>query len=145
MIAALWLEADEHIVLEKRDETGLLAGMWQLPAIEVEGPHGPGTLDAQLDGFLWSIAGEIEFAGRVAEAGVHGYVERVAERHGFTHLDWAVHVYQPIGVSLQPLFQRLSAGRDARYRVVPLTELRAYVFPRVYERIFETLSGERVR
>jgi A/G-specific adenine glycosylase len=195
-VVAFWLENEQGILLQKRPESGLLAGMWQLPAVEMEmgGATGFGTAanlragtrgqsglkkdrvrghydqigllsDHELDVILNELvintmlqaapresiqsAEEGEKYPQAANADsnsgekekLQSYVQIGEEKHIFTHLEWHVQVYRPVGVNLDDIH----IADSLEMRFVPRKEISSYVLPRVYEKIIGTMLGERVR
>src|SRR5690606_16601506 len=48
-VVFLWITDQKRVLLEKRKEEGLLAGMWALPTIELVNPSG---MDTKIDEYL---------------------------------------------------------------------------------------------
>lgn len=131
-VAALWLVADEVIWLEQRGDGGLLANMWQLPSVEAS--------DA-------TLAKAALTAAYIHDVHIRDEVElkRIATaKHIFTHLEWYVDVYRPVGITREDI-GKITAKSGAGMQWVPKGALALKVFPRVYEKIFEEILGERVR
>jgi A/G-specific adenine glycosylase len=140
-VAALWLTKEDAIMLEQRAGEGLLANMWQLPAIEVtKNTNSVADLDLlpsiQLSGIIWRLTGDEVAGNRVAEAPPMEFVEVAQEKHVFTHLEWRVRVFHPMGlqVFLDPL--------PGNYTWVGMNELEKYPLPRVYEKLIEQLVND---
>lgn len=138
-VLAFWLEIDGALVLERRSPSGLLANMWQLPAIEYENYSSlssiqrKGVADAGLQSLLsastrsrtHSLPTELVREAKVddlqrnqvelneVESLIH-FAEIDTERHIFTHLEWDVHVLRPVGLDLSHLHQIPLCGLSAK-------------------------------
>jgi A/G-specific adenine glycosylase len=177
-VIAFWLENEQGILLEKRPNHGLLAGMWQLPSVETDwkdgdqkntgevhetnllvpdaeldsgsgsklGPKLGSKLDAELDSQLVRLVtmprgAEQVTTSRAAEEKLRSYVLVGEEKHIFTHIEWRVQVFRPVGINLS----QVEFAPDREMMFVQRAEIRQYVLPRVYEKIIGSILGERVR
>jgi A/G-specific adenine glycosylase len=85
--------AGEEVLLRKRPEEGLLAGLWELPGIRVGSPEDAGAGALALARELLGVSGEPEWAP-----------ERLATvAHAFSHLRMRYHPF---------VFRGVGAGRD---------------------------------
>jgi len=150
-IAAMWLELEHELWIEQRTESGLLSQMWQLPSVEAEDPETAKVgLTRRLVDFIAQSGPSLAVRDanlQVATSADFAWVHLSQEKHIFTHLEWYVDVYRPVGIELAHLVNLKdgNAGAYANMRWVPKSELSARVFPRVYEKVLESILGERVR
>ncbi|MDQ0190765.1 A/G-specific adenine glycosylase [Alicyclobacillus cycloheptanicus] len=127
-VLALWIAHHGYVAVEQRPREGLLAGMWQLPAVEVE--RGPKALsDADKTALLRDKLAVLQPA--MAAAGDVDFACIAQAKHVFTHIDWHVEVYRPLGDSWPQL--DLS-------RCVPVQALKDLAWPRVYDRLIAELA-----
>ncbi|MCL6516841.1 MAG: A/G-specific adenine glycosylase [Alicyclobacillus sp.] len=140
VVLALWCETGEGVVVEQRPADGLLGGMWQLPAHELDADALDAPSDAGRDA---ESGGAAEAAGPVRRAlmdclqrvfpgtACHAvrFVEVARERHVFTHLEWSVRLFRPEGMPAGARVDR------TRFRVVCRDELGGLPWPRVYEKL----------
>ena len=73
----LILRCGETIALQKRPDTGLLAGLWELP-------NRPGRLDAQ-GAMDWAVSLGVQ---------PQRLLRQLTRRHIFTHVEWQLHGYE---------------------------------------------------
>lgn len=161
-VAAIWFEADNTLLLEQRPADGLLATMWQLPSIEFERMDGrqvpERVLTAALrcrfnrsvqhepDSLSWqeaACAREGIGLGNESAPAIHDFVEIARLKHTFTHVEWHVHVYRPVGIL--GVFNATSMEdvvlyREGRLRLVPRAQVKQLPIPRVYERLFQEVG-----
>lgn len=78
-VVFLWITDQKRVLLEKRKEEGLLAGMWALPTIELVNPSG---MDTKIDEYL------TENSIRYTK---YTYLDQL--EHIFTHRHWHIHLY----------------------------------------------------
>lgn len=143
-VLALWCEADGQLLVQRRPAEGLLAGMWQLPAIEMPvasaeqglaaaGPPAPRD-DCAVAELLAVLSGRTRQPDR-AEVESNGWlVELAVARHVFTHLEWEVHVLRPVAWTGHP-----DQPVPESFQWVAMADLPQLVWPRVYERLLEQL------
>lgn len=144
-VYAVWCEADGHILVQRRPDHGLLAGMWQLPAVELPPPPS-GTEVSDSAGVAVStlIAEALTVGdGTIRESGTayEAVVELAVAKHLFTHIEWQVHVVRPVGVTYGSADGLCAA---LPFRWVPIQALSELVWPRVYERLLERILGDQV-
>lgn len=136
-VGALWIEQDGSILVERRRASGLLAGMWQLPAVEYNGSE---DVTSHLHPLLQELYTE-DGQPSVQESTELYLVPMANERHLFSHVEWSVTVYRPVGLRLD-----VSVAQSGTDRIwCSLTDLEKLAWPRVYEKLLERLIGERVR
>jgi A/G-specific adenine glycosylase len=178
-VIALWCEDERGIVLEQRPSQGLLAGMWQLPAIEADRPAADlGTAEVEAlarrkyqelladGGVNQNVGGrpsdKVEGTGdgpsekvanvthghrddsvgawssdvMVAESGPLEFALVGRERHIFSHIEWEVAVYRPLGGPALP------KDLPAPYRFARLDDLQPFALPRVYEKLLQSIPGK---
>ncbi|GMA57866.1 hypothetical protein GCM10025858_23690 [Alicyclobacillus sacchari] len=138
-IVALWIERDGALLVERRSDDGLLAGMWQLPMTELpdDPPYSEGELFLAARRRLHKLA-----IGNTIEADVLSVADQpavdflaIAEaRHVFTHLEWRVVVLRPIGYH-----QVHIASDHGGAAWVPIGELSKLVWPKVYQTLLSQL------
>lgn len=151
-VVALWIERNGELLVEQRAADGLLANMWQLPAIESTAPiameqtsevlrlararlNQYRTVDGGVDAGLpmsdeW--AGE---GGTMIHESPTDFVLMTSERHVFTHLEWNVIVVRPVGYHNLPI-----EDLPPNARMVPVEDLRSLVWPKVYSTILQRLA-----
>lgn len=157
-VFALWLETEQGVLVEQRQNEGLLSGLWQLPATErAVGEYEEST--AEIDRILGIL---IENLANESPT-VTGTRERAAEetvlygedsptlsvglvgeeRHIFSHIEWRVRVYRPISMNKACRIALASCimGDTGPYRWVPRDELGKLAWPRVYEKLLLSLTG----
>ncbi len=139
-VIGFWLENEQGILLEKRPNRGLLAEMWQLPAIELADEKFPASASEEM---LDDLLSKFIFlpSSLPSPCDLKSYVLVGEEKHIFTHIEWRVRVFRPVGLDLSHI-------RFAKDRVMvfsPRQEIKHYVLPRVYEKIIGSILGERVR
>lgn len=141
-VVAFWLEVDGTVLMEQRKNEGLLARMWQLPAIERDAEATP--VD---DGQLWHIITEevpdfLSTELRVAERTLHSFEKIAEEKHIFSHIEWNVSVFRPTDALLT---NQLVKSFEANRLVVRQSELGLdqLALPRVYEKIIEAELEKR--
>jgi A/G-specific adenine glycosylase len=111
-----WIRNHGRVLLERRPEEGLLAGMWGLPSLEREGVEDPvGMLTNRLSSLGIRIVSET----------LLGEVE-----HVFSHRRWQVTVIEGEAISTE------SSLSDA-FRWVKEDELEGYAFPKVYHKAMQ--------
>jgi A/G-specific adenine glycosylase len=137
-VVSLWCERHGQVLMQRRSESGLLAGMWQLPSVEVpvEGAAFPELTMAHRGQF----AERLRQAFSVPESDADGSVDFALvgiEKHIFTHIEWRVLVFRPVGFSEAEL-QDISQGRND-LQWVDRGEVPDLALPRVYEKIVESL------
>jgi A/G-specific adenine glycosylase len=97
-ILALWCESDGYILMEQRQPEGLLASMWQLPALEVpeNGDIGHEAAVLHREGLqkLQQLFGKA--APQVDVTTEQPFAEIARFKHIFTHLEWDVRVLRPV-------------------------------------------------
>ncbi|WP_035453359.1 A/G-specific adenine glycosylase [Alicyclobacillus herbarius] len=143
-VVALWCEDERGVLLEQRPDAGLLASMWQLPAVELtdEGVDERGRQQAAAVKLaeLSCMGGKSECfikADRVAEANEIEFALVGRDKHIFSHVEWDVFVYRPVSVVGFP--RRLKPG----YEFAHLDDLEAFALPRVYEKLLESIPAGR--
>ncbi|GMA63252.1 A/G-specific adenine glycosylase [Alicyclobacillus fastidiosus] len=135
-VMALWIEQDGRLLVEQRQGEGLLANMWQLPSLEVDGPNGDEEVLASLARrrLAQLFPGHTEDRGWLVREGpsdVREFAEIASAKHIFTHLEWDVRVLRPIGVQFDP--GAIDLPQNAQF--VPTAQLRQLVWPKVYVKI----------
>jgi len=120
MTAAILRDGD-RVLIRKRPDTGLLAGLWEFPGGErIEGLTSAESVAALLqEAFGITVTPQQEFA----------QVE-----HTFSHLHWTLRVYDCA----------LTAGQvreSETVRWVPLAELEQFAFPVPYLKVIKALHG----
>jgi A/G-specific adenine glycosylase len=142
-IVAIWWEMDGEVWMEQRPDSGLLAGMWQLPAWEVDPVHHSGNDAEEADRLRQAVAlqfvkwvSESRGGLQVRETELPDFAEIAVEKHVFSHLEWHVHVFRPIAP--HPGLVPLPDGRKVR---IPRDQLKALPLPRVYEKLFQYIYG----
>jgi A/G-specific adenine glycosylase len=138
-IVALWLEYEGQLLVERRQDKGLLAGMWQLPSVEIEtNSVQDQTLAyaaAQCLEKLLSGHTENELHVRETENPVRQFTDIARAKHIFTHVEWNIHVLRPVGYHHQS--PTIRADSDGQF--VPVGQLNQLVWPKVYENILRDL------
>ncbi|WP_304458813.1 A/G-specific adenine glycosylase [Alicyclobacillus sendaiensis] len=137
-VVALWITRGASFWAERRPEEGLLGGMWQLPAVE---------LDDAPDSLEWHARArfaELRFGhspqqGETVREPDGVAFERVCEAsHAFTHLDWTVVVFAPVEYDQaggQPL--EIHPSREGAW--VNFEEISNFVWPKVYQDVLRQL------
>lgn len=147
-VVALWIERDGHIFVEQREDDGLLAKMWQLPAVEADSVIDDDWDELQmlaqkrLNAMREGMSSNIDplLTGKSDNAMVREAQPRIdfaviaSERHIFTHLEWNVVVLRPIGLHDMP-FENLSAN----VRMIATEDVGRLVWPKVYSTILKKL------
>ncbi|WP_242549307.1 A/G-specific adenine glycosylase [Alicyclobacillus mali (ex Roth et al. 2021)] len=141
-VVALWITRGDSFWAERRPDGGLLGGMWQLPAVELDEPS------ASLESHARSRLAELCLGHGQGEAvrefqPVH--FERVCEAsHGFTHLDWTVVVFAPVGYD-QTEGQRLELHPSHEGAWVSFEEISNFVWPKVYQDVVRQLIARNAK
>ncbi|GLV14545.1 adenine DNA glycosylase [Alicyclobacillus hesperidum] len=139
-VVALWIERDGALLAERRADDGLLAGMWQLPMVEL--PDDPPYSRDQLYLAARTRLHKLAF-GNTIEEDVSSVAEKPAAvdfviaaeaRHVFTHLEWRVVVVRPVGYH-----QVHIATQSDNAMWVPRGELSKLVWPKVYQTLLSQL------
>ncbi|GGJ05730.1 adenine DNA glycosylase [Alicyclobacillus cellulosilyticus] len=150
-VAALWLEHDRRILVERRPAQGLLAGMWQLPQVEREAGARDRQRLARDTADLARLYAELTGDPGVLRDG--GFVPVAEARHVFTHLEWDVVVYRPADPVREPLSAvregTWARGADGGFADIPaagprrqwiaFADVPRLAWPRVYERLLARL------
>ncbi|WP_067932713.1 A/G-specific adenine glycosylase [Alicyclobacillus kakegawensis] len=146
VVVALWCEDARGVLLEQRPGRGLLARLWQLPAIELPMPlaasdekarqRAAGQKLADLFAAGWTEGGEAA-ATAVAESGPRAFALVGRDRHVFSHVEWEVFVYRPLSLTAYP------TNLPEPYRFARLDDLRPFALPRVYERLLRSIPAGR--
>jgi A/G-specific adenine glycosylase len=111
-VYALWYEQNGYLLMHRRPEAGLLAGMWELPALEYPAePRTSGKLRVSHVESLDNIPDQVETDMLTLLQQVHdsemvsqhsqrlnSFARIAEERHLFTHVDWRVQVLRPVGI-----------------------------------------------
>lgn len=161
-VLALFIAGGGRVCIEQRPADGLLADMWQLPAVEVARDGEPLTeaerterLQAKLTDLFGSsgdgasTAGD-RVAGDVAQRatrlpmsdGTLEFARIASAKHIFTHIEWQVDVYRPVGDWNLGLASNSTEVLDnGPIRMVPFADLPAYAWPRVYDKLLNELSA----
>ncbi|WAH36590.1 A/G-specific adenine glycosylase [Alicyclobacillus dauci] len=142
VIVALWVEQNGELVVEQRGSDGLLAGMWQLPHVELGVDEAtPQAMLAAAESRLDQLfpGNGIKVANEVRE-GTDGLLQfaQIAEaKHIFTHLEWRVCVMRPVG------YHDIKSGQGDLQgaEFVPIHDLQRLVWPKVYEKILHEILG----
>ncbi|MCS1352032.1 A/G-specific adenine glycosylase [Mechercharimyces sp. CAU 1602] len=120
-VVMVWLTRGDQILIEKRPDTGLLAGMWGLPTIErQEGEVAEATLARALS--EWGLEAVI--------SGVKGQFE-----HVFSHRRWMSTV-----VAATP---QVEQSYPSRWMWVTKERLLEYAYPKVYQKAFQVMGINR--
>lgn len=117
----------DKVLLRRRPEEGLLAGMWELPHVEIDAA----TWRSE-EGWM------AELQLRLGEQGVHVQPFEPLDEfvHIFSHIRWEMKVTRCVD-------QGLALVEDnAEYRWVSRDELEAYTFPKVFNRILDAYVRE---
>ncbi len=162
-VAALWLEKGGRVLMERRPRQGLLAGMWQLPAWELnrltpiqetrvldlvrrgyeelaaaraDGENGVPSqfASSQLDYASFAVR---ESGCAPSDEGTQSGLDFAVigqERHIFSHVEWHVKVYRPVGISLPEL-----SVDEGRYEYVAREDIWSLPLPRVYEKLLQSI------
>jgi len=138
-INALWLERDGYVLMCQRQHQGLLADMWQLPALEsdIQVHH----LGREADAWMAWMQVETDDVSAMTMAVAEmrpGYLAKTAEeKHVFTHLEWDVHLYRPISATVTDIAQveQVVKQQFANHRWVLRDEMLGLPIPRVYEKL----------
>lgn len=96
-------DEDGHVLIEKRPDQGLLAGLWQLPLVESASDVKAACVERY---------GEV-----IAFEKTAGYV-----KHVFTHLVWEIDLYKG-------MLRKQDAHMQESHRFVPVADLEQYTFP----------------
>ncbi|WP_328702114.1 A/G-specific adenine glycosylase [Alicyclobacillus fructus] len=136
-VVALWITREGKFWAERRPEGGLLGGMWQLPAVELDDPSAP------LEEYALARLAELRYGHAIQGDEVREpepvAFERVCEAsHAFTHLDWTVVVFAPVGydhvggppVEIHPIHEGAW---------VDFEEISNFVWPKVYQEVLRQL------
>lgn len=148
-VVALWIEKDGCLLVERRASEGLLADMWQLPAVERDLERF-GTMSSEAQSKIADIGLQRLFQGHTTnEASLvresddtHAlkYAELTQAKHVFTHIEWNVHVMRPVGFTWPD-----EVTHDTTWRFVAIEDLPQLAWPKVYEKILEELLQIDVR
>jgi A/G-specific adenine glycosylase len=113
------VRADDRVMIVKRPDRGLLAGMWEFPSRERDGER---TEEEDLRSLLAQVGQEIDVETSFARV-----------EHTFSHLHWRIHAYlcKPLGA--------LAEETDGM-RWVRLSELSAYTFPVAHLKLIRALE-----
>jgi A/G-specific adenine glycosylase len=136
-VVALWWEADGKLWMEQRPDSGLLAGMWQLPAWEVGAAgHDDLALERALKERFAEWVYRLHAERAPAGDDLPSFAKIAHEKHVFTHLEWDVHVFRPIFTE-----RGLPVPEPDHRRPVPLNEVHTLPLPRVYEKLLQQIYG----
>lgn len=155
-VVSLWLEHEGYVLVQKRPDEGLLAGLWQLPAVEsnpeerVSPQHVLSTLKSatksatvQESSVPYHELMDTPLTRETVER-EEAYMLLASERHLFTHLEWQLFVYRPVGRD-EPWATLNQFGIiqvEEPYRWVQRDQLHRLAWPRVYEKVLTTMSRE---
>lgn len=137
-VYALWLRDRGMVCIERRPSDGLLGAMWQLPSVEQpRTDHPPSTEEREqllYDKLTLLCRG---ITPQPQPEGVRSFAKVATEKHVFTHIEWQVEVYRPVGDwwKLPPEVSADSA------RTVSMSALDDYAWPRVYEKLIAALTA----
>lgn len=136
-VVALWLTRGDSFWAERRPEGGLLGGMWQLPAVELD--DSPASLEWHARARFTELRfGHVQKGETIREQEAIAF-ERVCEAsHAFTHLDWTVVVFAPVEYDQaggQPL--EIHTGHEGAW--VNFEEISKFVWPKVYQDVLRQL------
>lgn len=145
-VHALWCEEDGKVLMLQRPAQGLLASMWQLPHVEVAASDVP---SAEKDGENEEENEEVHSLLRrqmayvaassgggfvVADPTRLDFVPIAKEKHVFTHMEWHVTVYRPVGWPLNLATCPVEVGVPTAREDIPKLAL-----PRVYEKLIQQI------
>ncbi|WP_231493492.1 A/G-specific adenine glycosylase [Alicyclobacillus macrosporangiidus] len=125
-VLALWCETEAGVVVEQRPRDGLLGGLWQLPAVELDEEEGLADRSIPREALTRRLHDVFPDADGMSPT----FVELAQERHVFTHLEWSVRLFRPVAG-----LPSAAAADPERYRVVRREALGDLPWPRVYEKL----------
>lgn len=141
-VAALWIEQRGQLLVEQRPGQGLLQNMWQLPALEFSPDTEESLQMVGLSKMVAEVCGDDSWSMQVSDGQIHYFTKVAEERHIFTHVEWEVSVYRPVGLSMTEQ-QLVNENRSLQW--VDKKALSQLVWPRVYEKVFASILGIQVR
>jgi len=112
--AVLWIEDGDKILVKKNKDTGLLAGMWVLPTLDLE-----------------KKSKDVAEVQKSVEENLQGIVlkEYVGEsKHIFTHQKWQISIFRGICTDNEAL-------RHTEFQWVSKKELKELALPTIYKKI----------
>ncbi|AEJ42513.1 A/G-specific adenine glycosylase [Alicyclobacillus acidocaldarius subsp. acidocaldarius Tc-4-1] len=137
IVVALWLTRGDSFWAERRPEGGLLGGMWQLPAVEID--DSSASLEWHARACLTELRLGHAHKGDTIREPEAVVFERVCEAsHAFTHLDWTVVVFAPVGYD-QAGGQLLEIHPSHEGTWVGFEEISKFVWPKVYQDVLSQL------
>lgn len=107
-----------EVLIRRRPNTGLLAGMWEFPCFEVSGTGKKEQLNAKLSG---TYGARVEWKARLRNV-----------QHVFTHLKWELAVYE--GEIREPL------QRQKELEWASVDKLSQYPFPVSHQKIISMIQ-----
>lgn len=142
-VVALWIEFTDGMLMQQRPAKGLLAGLWQLPSVEVARETDNMALSPtdqqEQAGLLYArVMAENHLAEAVAEQQMD-FALIASERHIFSHIEWQVSVWRPIHPDGYPIKPANPDSLGVGCRYVSSAGLDRLALPRVYERIMQSI------
>lgn len=121
---AAWVEQEGRLLIVRRPQEGLLAGLWELPGGDV--PAGLAPEEALRTLLRDALGAEVEVGEHLVDV-----------RHVFTHLVWHVRCYR---AALAPGC-KVAEGEEVRW-VAP-EALGEYAFPAIYNKLLGLIRADR--
>lgn len=137
-VHALWCESEGTVLMQQRPASGLLASMWQLPNVELPQEDWHGAVDGDTDQVQDVLRAKMSELWPhphdwvVAEEKRLDFAPIATEKHLFTHVEWHVTVYRPVGRPIDLTTCHAAAGLPT-----PRREIVDLVLPRVYEKLIQ--------
>jgi len=114
---------DGQVLINKRPEQGLLAGMWEFPMVETDGRNGCDQQEMLLVGLRERFGVEAEIIERLSPV-----------QHTFSHLQWNMDVYRCDWIEGDQV--------PPSARFVPRDELGTFVFPVAHHKILAMVKSD---
>lgn len=117
LISAIIRNEQNQVLIEKRSNNGLLAGLWQFPTVEVV------HRDIQIEGVAETFMGDYIGVDLI-------HIQKLTElKHEFTHLTWKIAGFKASCVS--------NDVASSNQRWIDEAEVNDYAFPTSYLRLYE--------
>lgn len=146
-VVSLWLETDDGLLMQQRPSEGLLAGLWQLPSVEIERNQRDDPLpedeQRQRAGLLYSQLTVASQEGVGVKEAEMEFAPIATERHIFSHVEWYVTVWRPIATDGYPVKSSGVHPEQTSCHYVAPAGLDRLALPRVYEKLMQSILNKK--
>jgi A/G-specific adenine glycosylase len=123
LVAGVLSDDKGRLLIHKRPSEGLLADLWEFPNVELNASQK--NEQQQLLRFLDRVHG--------VQANIGPFIGQVD--HVFSHLEWNVHVFSGVIVSINE--------ETPRFKLVTLDELQHYAFPVSHQKMLQAFLAKK--